>query len=271
MQRDSAPEVDGDHPTVALSHPEPADDDPVRRLLGGPPDPVRQMGLRHWLGIFGLVAAIAAAAFVLPPLITSGAPPAPLSLTAPQGSSAWSPSAAAEPSTSPVTSPSAAAPTTAPTTRGSSGSSGAAAPTTAPAPAAKATTRAAGTTAGKFSAITVQAEAPTSTLTDGAAVVACATCEAGARVRYVGRVVIHTTVSESGTRHLTVVYETDGTRSFDVFINGGTSVATSTVTGTDWTTPHSVTVSASIPAGSVDIGLYGYAGNAPDFDAVTIS
>lgn len=268
MQSDSAPEVDGDRPTVALSHPEPAGDDPVRRLLGGAPDPVRQMGLRHWLGILGLVAAIATAAFVLPPLITSGAPPQ--SLAAPQWSSASNPSAATEPSTGAVTSPSLAAPKTAPTTLRSSGSSGAAAVPT-PAPTAKSTTRATGTTTGPFSAITVQAEASNSTLTEGATVADCATCEAGARVRYLGRVDIHTTVSESGTRHLTFVYEVDGTRSFAVYINGGAAVSTSTVTGTDWTTPHSVTVSASIPAGSVDIGFYGYAGNAPDFDAVTIS
>jgi len=270
VQRDSAPEVDGNYPTVAVSHPEPAGDDPVRRLLGEPPDPVRQMGLRHWLGIFGLVAAIAAAAFVLPPLITSGAPSAPQTLGAPQWPSAGSASAAVLPPASAATSPSPAAPKTAPTTGGSSGNSRAAAPTSPPAPTAKATTRAAGTTTGRFSAITVQAEASTSTLTDGAVVVDCATCEAGARVRYVGRVDIHTTVSQAGTRHLTIVYETNGTRSFDVSINGGAAVATS-VTGTDWTTPKSVTVSASIPAGAVDIGLYGYAGNAPDFDAVTIS
>lgn len=267
MQRDSAPEVGGDHPAVALSHPEPADDDPVRRLLGGPPDPVRHLGLRHWLGIFGLVAAIAAAAFVLPPLITSGAPAEPHSLTTPQWSPAATPSTAAAPSTGAATSPPPARPTTASPTRGSAASSGAAAP--APAPTAKASTRATGTTPGKFSAITVQAEA--STLTEGASVVDCATCEAGARVRYVGRVDIHTTISQSGTRHLTIVYETNGTRSFAVSINGGAAIATTSVTGSDWITPQSVTLSATIPAGSVDIGLYGYAGNAPDFDAVTIS
>jgi len=267
VQSDSAPEVDGDRPTVALNHPEPADDDPVRRLLGGPPDPVRQMDVRHWLGISGLVAAIAVVAFVLPPL-TSGAPPATQSLTAPRASSWWSPSAAAEPATGAATSPSPAAPTTAHTTGGSSGT---AAPTSRPAPTAKATTRALGTTTSPFHAITVQAEASTSTLADGASVVACATCEGGARVRYLGRVDIHTTVSESGTRDLTIVYETDGTRSFDLSINDGTPIVVTTVTSAGWTTPQSVTVSVSIPAGSTDIGLFADAGNAPDFDAITIS
>lgn len=271
MQRDSAPEVDGGRPTVAESRPEPAGDDPVRRLLVGPPDPVRQVGLRHWLGIFGLVAAVAAAAFVLPPLITPGAPTTPQTLGAPQWASEGSPSVAAPPPASAVASQSPAAPRAVPTTVGSAGGSRAAAATSTPAPTAKATTRAAGTTTGRFSPITVQAEASSSTLTEGAAVVDCATCKGGARVRYVGRVDIHATVAVSGTRSLTIVYETSGDRSFDVSINGGAAVATTSVSGTDWVTPKSVTISASIPAGAVDIGFYGYAGNAPDFDALTIS
>lgn len=122
-----------------------------------------------------------------------------------------------------------------------------------------------------FTPITVQAEASTSTLSGGAAEVECGTCQAGARVRYLGRVDIHATVPASGTRTLTFVYESDGTRRFNVSINGGPPVTTLSVNGTDWTTPQSVTVTTSIPAGSVDIGFYGETGNPPDLDAVTIS
>jgi len=150
------------------------------------------------------------------------------------------------------------------------------APTTTRTAATKAATKTAtkaSTTAPTkaFTPITVQAEASTSTLSGGAAKVDCGTCRAGARVRYLGRVDIHTTVPVSGTRTITFAYEADGTRSFDVSINGGPPVTTLTVTGTDWTTPRSITVTTSIPAGSVDIGFYEDAGNPPDLDAVTIS
>jgi len=175
----------------------------------------------------------------------------------------------------PVTAPSSVAtsPTSPPPLALSKPSAGPALTTTAATKAASKTAIKAPTTAPTkaFTPITVQAEASTSALSGGAAEVACGTCRAGARVRYLGRVDIHATVPVSGTRTITIVYEADGIRGFDVSINGGPPVTTLWVTGTDWTTPKSIAVTTSIPVGSVDIGLYGEAGNPPDLDAVTIS
>ncbi|GAA5179203.1 hypothetical protein GCM10023322_08490 [Rugosimonospora acidiphila] len=286
MQSDSAPEVGGSHPTVASSHPEPPEDDPVRRLLGGPPVPVRQLGLRHWLGIAGLVAAIAAAAFVLPPLITSSdGPPAPQHAAAARRSSDPSPAAVDESPSVPPPAASATAPTRAPATGGpaaptggssapTGGSSVAAgddsAPDTPVQPEKAKPGRTSGVdTAPSFKPTTVQAEA--ASLTGGAEEVECATCKAGARVRWLGQVDVHVTIPSAGQYQITVVYEANGDRSLDVSIDGKPPVATLAVTGTNWTTPRSVTVNAHLPAGSVDIGLSAGAGSPPDVDAVTIS
>jgi hypothetical protein len=268
VQNNSAPAADGERTTVAVTPSEPADD-PIRRLLGAPTDPVRRFGLRHWLGLVGLVAAIAVAAFVMPPLITPAAPPA----RHPAADPVWSNQSA------PVSSsPSSAATASEPATTVSESATVGSEPATTTPPGAlstqepktvKSSPPTPGETTQKFTPITVQAE--NASLSGGAAVADCGTCEAGARVRYIGRVDVHATVPSAGAYDLTVVYEVEGTRGLAVSIDGNPPVATRRVTGQDWTTPLTLTVSAVLPAGSVDIGLFGDAGNAPDIDAVTIS
>lgn len=276
MHSNPAPRVDDELTKVAVASPELADD-PVRRLLGGPSDPVRHLGPRHWFGLLGLVAAIAVAAFVMPPLITPAKPPAPRPAAAPLPSAA--PFSAAPSSASQPGSPLAAAPddptstavSAAPPTHGvtrtppAGARSEPAAPgsTTGPAP------RPSGNTPGTFHSITVQAE--NGSLSEGAAAVDCGTCRSGARVRFVGRVDVHAMIPAPGTYAVTVVYEVDGSRTLDVSIDGRPPVASRTVTGRSWTTPLSLTLRAALPAGPIDIALYGDAGNAPDIDAVTIS
>jgi hypothetical protein len=268
VQSDSAPALDGDRTKVAGDQPE-VTGDPVRHLLDGPPALVRLLRLRHWAGLLALVAAVGVTAFVIPPMLSAQAPAA-LSPQHPQP---------------PSRTPSAAAPGLPAAAASSPAPSVTAPPATTPGPASAQPTGAAQPTAGRSSAtatprhttpagvvftpISVQAEASGNTLSEGAAEVDCATCDGGARVRWVGRVDVHLTVPVAGTRKITIECEVNGTRSFDVSINGD-PVALVKVTGTDWSTPRSATATASIPAGSVDIGLYGDAGNAPDFDKITI-
>jgi hypothetical protein len=114
-------------------------------------------------------------------------------------------------------------------------------------------------------------QAEDGSLSGGATVADCDTCVAGARVRYVGRVDVRATIPSAGTYDVTVVYEVDGKRRLDVSINGEPPIAARTVTGSNWTTPQMLTVRTTLPAGSIDIGLYGDDSNGPDLDAVTIS
>lgn len=62
----------------------------------------------------------------------------------------------------------------------------------------------------KFRPSTIQAG--NGSLSGGADAVACDTCSAGARVRYVGRVDVPATIPFPGTYDATVAYEVDGSR-----------------------------------------------------------
>ncbi len=284
MQRHSAPESEDDRPTIIFDRSELAGD-PIESLLAGWPGPSRRLALRHWMGIGSLAAVILAAAVSLPPLVVSsdgneqaaspvyssagGSDPgarAPVPPTVvsglPSTSAAPAASSSAGSSSTPVPSADAGAHPT---------RSGGAPATTAP---KVVTTPHPGTTSGgdasRFSAVTVQAEAPENQLSGGAQTVACALCSGGGRVRYLGRVDVHLTIPAAGRRTLTVVYEVDGSREVDISVNGGTPLVAS-LTGTGWESPATTTFSVTIPAGQVTVGFYNVAGDCPDIDAVTVS
>ncbi|WP_433534615.1 hypothetical protein ACQPZK_20830 [Micromonospora sp. CA-249363] len=275
MHSNSAPGVDGEPTTPALVPSGPADDS-FRRLLGNPPDPVTRFGFRHWLGLLALVGTTAVAAVVMPTVLTTAAPDADRPVAMP---SSVAPSAVPPPVALPsatTSSPNARAPSPGPAgTADDRGSTASAPGTTAAATARPPTTRPArpdpgpGGTTERFSGITVEAE--TGSLSGGASVTACAACRGGARVRYLGRVDIRVTIPTPGAYDVTVFYGVVGARKLDISISGGSPIPTQTVSGTSWSTPTSVTVRATLPAGPVDIGLHAAAGNAPDIDAVAIS
>jgi hypothetical protein len=72
VQRHPAPEIDDDPTTVVFDRPK-QPGEPVERLLAGWPGPSRRLSLRHWMGLGSLAIVILAAAFGLPPLVSSGA------------------------------------------------------------------------------------------------------------------------------------------------------------------------------------------------------
>jgi hypothetical protein len=258
----SLSEADGARVTIAGSDCEPAAD-PVQRLLGATADPVRSFALRHWLVVLSLASAVALAAFVVPPLIDPATPSPRHPATAPLWSGQRSPaSSASSPATTASESPTVISAPAPPTPSEVSG-------TRKPKPSPRPSLSVSAETTRRFTSVTVQAE--NASLSGGASTVDCDTCEGGARVRYVGRVDVHATIPSSGLFDLTVVFETDGKRQLAVSINDGPPVVSQAVTGRGWTVPQKLTVRAALPAGSVDIGLYGDTGNAPDIDAVTIS
>jgi hypothetical protein len=275
VHRNAGPDLDDELTRLVMDSSGPAGD-PLRPLLGSMASPVRNLDLHHWLGLLGLVAAIAVTAFVVPPLVIPVESSAP-SATAPL-SHTWLPSVL--PSSTPVIQLPPVAPsgtlTTAPTAASTTGRDSRLprtgtrkvepqtpqATTGESLPASTKATK-------KATSITMQAES--GSLSEGAAVVACGTCESGARVRYLGRVDVHPTIPSAGTYEITVTYEVDGVRQLAVSINDRPPISTRTVAGSSWTTPLKMTFKTALPAGPVDIGLHADDGNAPDIDAVTIS
>lgn len=199
----------------------------------------RQAG---WLGqrlrLMLLVACIAAATVAIPPLL------------APHGQS---------PSTQRVPTPVAPSATTA------------VAPTSPTASAGE--SAASASSPGHFTPISVQAEDPGNLLSGGAAVVACGTCDGGYRVRYIClscQLVVRTTLTVPGSRTVTVVYESEGSRTIKITLNGARPVIR-TVSGPDWTTPQTLRFTAVLPAGTLLLTFYNDESAAPDLDKVVIS
>jgi hypothetical protein len=257
---------------VVITPSEPADD-PVRQLLGGAPDPLPRLGLRHWLGVLGLVAAIAVAAFVVPPLLAPATPPASRSVVVPVTSAPPHPVLPPSPPGTAPTSPATAAPTARPTRTAGPTWTGRPPWTGWPAPGGVVTKPPTppgwGGFPTRFRPVTLQAE--NGSLSDGADAVDCGTCSAGARVRYVGRVDVPARIPFPGTYDVTVVYEVDGSRSLGMSIDDTPVLTSRKVSGSDWTTPLRLTLRAALPAGLISIGFNGSGGNAPDIDAVTIA
>jgi alpha-L-fucosidase len=122
---------------------------------------------------------------------------------------------------------------------------------------------------------TVEAEASGNTLSGAAAVASCPACSGGAKVRFIGNnasnyaIVNNLTASTAGNHELTIAYEVNGTRSFDLSVNGGSAITVS-CTGTDFNTPATTTVTVPLNAGSNTIKFSNTSGYAPDLDAVTV-
>ena len=187
----------------------------------------------QWLGLAVVIAGIAVATIVVPPLIAPRHHPR---------SAASSPTPPAGPTNSAAVQPAASA-----------SSDG-------------------GETA-RFAPITVEAEDPHNILSGGAAATPCATCRGGRRVRYICdtcQVVVRADVPVAGRRTVTVVYEADGDRSLKVSVNDGPA-RTWPATGSDWTTPHAFHFAADLPAGPLRLTLFNDESPAPDLDQVVIS
>ncbi len=97
----------------------------------------------------------------------------------------------------------------------------------------------------------------------------------GSRVRYIGGqsgVVVNVrSVPSAGNWTLTVFYESDGPRTFEISVNNGAAVVRNLSGKGDWVTPASTTLTIVLPAGDSTIRFSNPTGDAPDLDEIVIS
>jgi hypothetical protein len=125
-----------------------------------------------------------------------------------------------------------------------------------------------------FSPLSVEAESATLSPASGhPSPYPCPDCSGGSRVRFVGRGKTVTfkgvSVPVSAIYHLTIAYELDGSRSFFVSVNGGSSTEVP-CTGTNWNSPTTITVAIVLRAGTNSITFGNPSTDAPDLDKITI-
>ncbi|MEU7898072.1 CBM35 domain-containing protein [Nonomuraea sp. NPDC049152] len=112
-------------------------------------------------------------------------------------------------------------------------------------------------------------------LSGAAAVSSCTACSGGSKVRFIGNaaansVTLTVTSAASGPRQVTIAGTVGGTRSFSVSANGGAPV-TATLTGPDFNTPVTTTVTVPLNAGSNTLRFFNDTAYAPDLDKITLS
>ncbi|MFV2021917.1 hypothetical protein [Micromonospora sp. LOL_023] len=144
-------------------------------------------------------------------------------------------------------------------------------PAARPTEPAQSTTPASTPAAPGFTAVSVEAEASDNLLGGGAGVVDCATCDGGARVRYISDenyLEVYATLPAAGTRTVTVRYESDGNRKAAVQVNGGPVTVHPVASSGGWETPATFTFEAYLPAGRNTLRFSGYS---PDIDRIVLS
>jgi alpha-galactosidase len=126
------------------------------------------------------------------------------------------------------------------------------------------------------SSTTIEADATGNTLAGRARVASCSGCTDGKKVGDIGdgaaNYVTINNIDEpsAGTYALTFVYCLDGSRTFDISVNGGTGTAI-TLTGASWSIPASHTMTVSLKAGENTIKFYNDSSYAPDLSEITVS
>ncbi len=124
--------------------------------------------------------------------------------------------------------------------------------------------------------VTIQADATGNTIAGAARVLSCSGCADGEKVGYIGNgaanyvTINNIDVTSAGSHTLTFAYCLDGSRTFDISVNGGAGTAVA-LTGTSWTTPASHTMTVNLQAGANTIKFYNDSAYAPDLSEITVS
>jgi len=124
--------------------------------------------------------------------------------------------------------------------------------------------------------VTIEANASANTIAGAAKVASCAGCANGEKVGFIGDgaanyvTINDVNVPNAGTYSLTFVYCLDGSRTFDISVNGAAGTAAA-LTGVNWDYPVDDTISVTLKAGENTIKFYNDAAYAPDLSEITVS
>jgi hypothetical protein len=121
-----------------------------------------------------------------------------------------------------------------------------------------------------------EAEAPTTTLTGGAAIAGCSGCSGGAKVGYVGNgarlIITGVNGGSGGTKTLTLYYVAAVGRTATVQVGEGGATLVNFPATADWNTVGSVPITVTIPAGTANtVTIANPSDWAPDIDRITIA
>lgn len=109
----------------------------------------------------------------------------------------------------------------------------------------------------------------------GVAVTECPLCASGSRVQYLGQghalIVPVRGVAVGGRRTLTIVYESAGSRTLFVDVNGDSVVSLTLEGAGSWEVPARVSIPIDLPAGDSVLKFYNAADPAPDLDQLRIT
>jgi alpha-galactosidase len=124
--------------------------------------------------------------------------------------------------------------------------------------------------------VAIEADLGGNTIAGAATVGSCSGCPDGNKVRFIGNgagnfvTINNVDEPKAGSYPLTISYCLDGSRTFDVSVNGGagTSVA---LTGTSWQAPAQDTMTVSLNAGANSIRFANSTAYAPDLAEITVA
>jgi len=121
-----------------------------------------------------------------------------------------------------------------------------------------------------------EADAAGNTIAGAATVASCSGCPDGKKVRFIGNgsanyvTINNINEPKAGTYKLTISYCLDGSRTFDVSVNGGAGTAVA-LTGTSWQAPAQDTMTVSLNAGANSIRFANSTAYAPDLAEITVA
>jgi hypothetical protein len=125
--------------------------------------------------------------------------------------------------------------------------------------------------------VSYEAESTGNTFAGSAKAAACGACSGGGRVQGIGGssanyvTINKVTVSNGGTYHLIITYESTAALSFSVSANGATAVTVSCPAGTSLTTPKTISTTIVLNGGANTLKFANSGAAAPDLDKITIS
>jgi alpha-galactosidase len=124
--------------------------------------------------------------------------------------------------------------------------------------------------------VRIEAEASGNTIAGAARIASCSACSGGEKVGYIGNgAANYVTINgvneaKAGTYTLTFAYLVNGTRTFDISVDGGPDIV-ETLSGTSFSTPANASIPITLNAGANTIKFHNDTAYGPDLDVITVN